>query len=120
MLVESLLAINAARRHDAVAVRTWVGKAIAHADDLRARANGVSDKDQFAVLRLAARLTVAGGGAPLVDDLPKRIDAALTELAARRDPALRTDGRWLEILGPLVVPTGANAVRPKAPAAPTR
>jgi hypothetical protein len=115
MLVESLLAINAARRHDAVAVRNWVVKALAHADDLRARASGVSDKDQLAVLRLAARLTVAGGGAPLVDDLPKRIDAALTELAARRDPALRTDGRWLEILGPLVVPKGANAVQPKVP-----
>ena len=53
------------------------------------------------MLWLAAELTVSMG-TPLVQSLPSRIDAASAELAARRDPLLRSYERWLEIYGVLV------------------
>jgi hypothetical protein len=74
---------------------------LARADDLRARAKGVSDREQLDVLRLAAELTVSMGRT-LVVDLPKRLDAALTELGSRREPSLRSVQRWFEIYAPLV------------------
>jgi hypothetical protein len=101
MLAEAQLALNASRRHDAAAAGNWLGRALARADDLRNRSNGVSDKEQLEVLRLAAELTVSMK-ATLVADLPQRIEAAATELAARREPSLRSDERWFEIYGPLV------------------
>ena len=105
MLAEAQLALNASQRHDAAAARSWLGRALARADDLRARANGVSDKEQLDVLWLAAELTVSMGGT-LVADLPKRIEAASAEMAARREPSLRSYERWFEIYGPLVTPGG--------------
>jgi WD40 repeat protein len=107
MLAETQLALNASERHDVAAVRTWLGRALARADDLRARAKGVSDKDQLDVLWLAAELTVATGGM-LVPDLPHRIEAASADMAARREPSLRSYERWFEIYGPLVTPVGES------------
>jgi hypothetical protein len=103
MLAEAQLALNASERHDAAAAGDWLGRALAHADDLRSRANGVSDKEQLDVLRLAAELTVSMGRT-LVSDVPERIGAASAELTARREPSLRSYGRWLEIYGALVTP----------------
>ncbi len=108
MLAETQLALNASRRHDAVATRNWLDRALARADDLRTRANGVSDREQLDVLWLAAELTVSMGGT-LVPDLPKRIEAASTEMAVRREPSLRSYQRWFEIYGPLVTRAGPNA-----------
>jgi hypothetical protein len=110
MLAEAQLASNASRRHDLAATRNWLAEALARADDLRARANGVSDGEQIRVLLLAADLTVSMQ-VTLVADLPKRVEAAAAELAARRDPSLRSCKRWLEIYGPLLAPVGAS---PKA------
>jgi hypothetical protein len=107
MLAEAQLALNASERHDARTAGAWLRQALARADDLRARAHGVSDKEQLDVLWLAASLTVSMGG-PLVADLPKRIEAASAEIAARREPSLRSYERWLEIYGPLVTRLGAS------------
>jgi hypothetical protein len=107
MLAEAQLALNASRRHDAAAAGNWLGRALARADDLRSRANGVSDKEQLDVLWLAAELTVSMG-ATLVLDLPNRIEAAATEMAMRREPSLRSYERWFEIYGPLVTRAGAS------------
>jgi cellulose synthase operon protein C len=104
MLTEMQLALNASDRHDAAATGSWLTLALGRADDLHARANGVSDKDQLDVTWLAAELTTALG-TPLVAALPKRIDTALAELVARRDPALRSYERWFEIYAPLVAST---------------
>ena len=98
MLTEVQLAVNASQRHDAAAAGQWLGRALTRADDLRARAHGVSDKDQLDVLWLAAELTVSMG-TTLVADLPKRITAASAELAARREPALQRYARWFEVYG---------------------
>jgi hypothetical protein len=107
MLAEAQLALNASERHDAPAAGGWLGRALARADDLHLRANGVSDKEQLDVLRLAAQLTVSMG-ATLVANLPKRIEAASAELATRREPSLRSYERWFEIYGPLVTRLGAS------------
>ncbi len=101
MLAEAQLALNGSQRHDAAATRNWLGRALARADDLHARAHGVTDKEQLDVLWLTAQLTVSMGS-PLVPNLPKRIEAAAAELAARREPSLQLYERWLEIYGPLV------------------
>jgi hypothetical protein len=101
MLSETQLALNAHERGDPGAVKAWLASALARADDLRARANGMSDKDQLDVLWLAAHLTVSMGQ-PLVVDLPRRIESASAEMATRREPSLRSYQRWFEILGPLV------------------
>jgi hypothetical protein len=101
MLAESQLALNAGQRHDTMGVSNWLSRALARADDLRARANGVRDKEQLDVLWLAAELTVSLK-AKLVPDLAKRIDDASAEMAARREPSLRSYQRWFEIYGPLV------------------
>jgi hypothetical protein len=103
MLAEAQLALNASQRHDAAAAGDWLRRALARADDIRGRANGVSDKEQLDVLWLAARLTVSMS-ATLVADLPKRIEATSAEMAARREPSLRSYERWFEIYGPLVSP----------------
>jgi hypothetical protein len=100
MLAEAQLALNASQRHDATATGGWLGRALARADDLHLRANGVSDKEQLDVLWLAAQLTVSMG-TTLVANLPKRIEAASAELATRREPSLRSYERWFEIYGPL-------------------
>ena len=68
----------------------------------------MSDKEQLDVLRLAAELTVSMK-APLVADLSKRIEAAATEMAARREPSLRSYERWFEIYAPLVAPPAGSA-----------
>ena len=105
VLAEAQMALNASQRHDAVGAGKWLGRALIRADDLRMRANGVRDKEQLDVLWLAAELTVAMG-TTLVPDLPKRIEAAAAELAARREPSLRSYERWFEIYGPLVTWAG--------------
>jgi hypothetical protein len=107
MLSEAQLAWNAGERHDKRAAGAWLVRALAHADDLRARANGVRDREQLDVLWLAAELTVSMGET-LVGDLPQRIDAAQAEIAARREPSLRAYGRWFEVYGPLVTPAGGG------------
>jgi len=120
MLAEAQLALNASQRHDAAATGAWLGRALARADDLRTRANGVSDKEQLDVLWLAAELTVSAGGT-LVADLPKRIAAVAAEMAARREPSLRSYERWFEIYGPLVTSREPRPARPgsvTSPAAP--
>ncbi len=107
MLAETQLALNARERHDVAAAGSWLGRALACADDLRARANGVTDKDQLDVLWLAAEMSVSMGtstGVPLVGDLPKRLEAASAQIqgdTARGDPALRSYERWFEIYEPL-------------------
>jgi hypothetical protein len=108
MLADAQLALNANQRHDVAATRTWLGRALANADDLRGRAQGVSDRAQLDVLWMAAELTVSTG-ARLVDDLPQRLASASTELAKRHDPALRSYQRWFEIYEPLVGPGAALA-----------
>ncbi|HXN32965.1 MAG TPA: hypothetical protein VN894_13940, partial [Polyangiaceae bacterium] len=107
MLAEAQLALNASQRHDAAAVGNWLGRALARADDLRTRSNGLSDKEQLDVLWLAAELSVSMG--TLVVDLPKRLEAASAEMAARREPSLRSYQRWFEIYGALMTPVGAMA-----------
>jgi hypothetical protein len=104
MLAEAQLALNASQRHDAKVAAFWLGRALVRADDIRGRANGVSDREPLDVLWLAAELTVSMGRT-LVADLPRRIAAAAAELAARREPSLRSYGRWFEIYGPLVAPS---------------
>ncbi|MCL2449603.1 MAG: hypothetical protein FWD17_11705, partial [Polyangiaceae bacterium] len=101
MLTDAQLALNASERHDPAATSAWLERALARADDLRSRANGRSDKDDLDVLWLAAALTTSAK-APLVADLPKRLDEALAEMAGRRDPSLRSYQRWFEIYGALV------------------
>jgi hypothetical protein len=103
MLVETQLATNAAGRHDAAAAGRWLGKAVAHADDLHARQFLATDRDPFDVIWLAAVLTVSMK-TTLVPDLSKRIEAASAELTRRRDPALKIYSRWFEIYAPLVAP----------------
>ncbi len=108
MLAEAQLAINAGQRHDVAAARDWLGKAIARSDDLRVRGgrDGTNvttpiERAELDVLWLAAELTVALG-APLLPDLPKRLETTSAQLAARHDPALRSYASWFEIYGPLV------------------
>jgi hypothetical protein len=96
MLAEAQLALNASQRKDAAAAGDWLSRALARADKLRSRANGVSDRTQLDVLRLAAEVAVSMAGAQ-VPDLPKRLEAASVELASRRDPALRSYQGWFEI-----------------------
>jgi hypothetical protein len=108
MLAEAQLALVAGQRRDAATAGAWLGRALTRADDLRARASGVSDRDQLDVLWLAAELS-ASMKAPLVPDLPRRLDAALSEMRARRDPALRSYQGWFEIYAPLVSPTAPVA-----------
>jgi hypothetical protein len=103
MLADSQLAWNAGQRRDATAAKQWLARALGRADSLRARANGVSDKQQLDVLWLAAQLTLSMRQT-LVADLPKRIAAASAELRARREPSLRSYQRWLEIYGSLLTP----------------
>ena len=67
MLAEAQLALNASERHDATAAADWLGRALARADDIRARANGVTDKEQLDVLWLAAELTVSMRGTLVAD-----------------------------------------------------
>jgi hypothetical protein len=120
MLSDARLAAIAGQRHDAAGCAAWLALALARADDLRGRANGVSDKDVLDVLRVAAQLSVSLRQ-PLVPDLAKRVAAAADELAARREPTLRAYTRWFEIYGPLVappaaiVPAGASAPATSAP-----
>jgi hypothetical protein len=101
MLSEAQLASNASERRDAAGAGLWLGRALAHADDLHGLANGVASKPQLDVLWLACELTVSTG-AQLVPDLAKRIDAAAKELATRREPTLGSVARWLEVYGALV------------------
>jgi hypothetical protein len=70
---------------------------------LRTRAHGVTDREQLDVLWLAAELTLSMG-ATLVPDLPKRIDAAASELSTRREPALKPYARRLEIYAAMLRP----------------
>ncbi len=103
MLADAQLAWNAGQREDVAAARKWLGEAVARADELRGQANGRSDKGGFDVLRLASVLTLSMH-APLVPGLPKRIQAASAELAARREPSLRPFEGWLEVYGALLAP----------------
>jgi hypothetical protein len=107
MLADAQLASNAAERHDAADAAHWLGRALARSDDMRTRANGVTDREELDVLWLAAELTVSTG-ATLVADLPGRIEAASAEMASRRDPTLRSYRRWFEMYGPLVTPAGTD------------
>jgi hypothetical protein len=108
MLAEAQLALNASQRHDAAMAGNWLGRALARADDLRARAHGVSDRQQLDVLWLTAQLTVSMGQT-LVRDLSQRIHAAAEEIAVRREPSLRSYQRWFEIYEPLVTRSPAKS-----------
>jgi hypothetical protein len=57
----------------------------------------MSNREQLDILWLAAELAVSTGK-PLVPDLGKRMQAAATELATRKDPTLRSYERWFENL----------------------
>ncbi|HEX4352099.1 MAG TPA: hypothetical protein VHZ95_04280, partial [Polyangiales bacterium] len=105
MLAEAQLALNASQRRDAIATSHWLELALSRADDLRTKADGVSDREQLDVLRLAAALS-SSTGKTLVVGLPARIESALNELRARREPSLRALTRWFEIYAPLVRPSG--------------
>jgi hypothetical protein len=108
MLVEAELAANANQRRNAADARVWIGKALAHADDLRAQAHGDLDKDQLEVLRLASELSVAER-APLAADLAQRLRAAADTVNAKHDADLASYERWFEIYLPLV---GSGAPAP--------
>ncbi len=101
MLAEAQLAWNASERRDRAAVAAWLTKALACAEDLHKAAGGTSDRDQLDVLWLASSLAVSMNGL-LVPDLPQRIAAASSELAARREPSLKRYARWLEVYGALL------------------
>jgi hypothetical protein len=119
MLAEAQLALNANQRRDTAATGQWLRRALAHADDLHARAVGVTDKEQLDVIWLAAELSVSMG-VTLVPDLGKRIAAASTEMAVRRDPALRRYERWFEIYAALIGGGGGRSAPNDAPRAMTR
>jgi hypothetical protein len=101
MLAETQLALNAADRRDPAGAASWLTRALVRADDLRARAHGQVDRGQLDVLWLGAHLTVEMK-TPLVRDLPQRLEAASSEIAARRDPAFRAYARWFEAYSPIV------------------
>ncbi|MGA2448630.1 MAG: hypothetical protein ABTD50_08140 [Polyangiaceae bacterium] len=103
MLAEVQLAWNASQRRDKAAAASWLESALARADTLRARANGLYDKPQLDVLWLAASLSVSMR-TTLAQDLPQRLEAALADLATRREPSLRSYSRWFEVYGPLAAP----------------
>jgi hypothetical protein len=107
MLAEAQLALNASLRHDAAGAGAWLTRALARADDLRGRANGVSDKEQLDVLWLAAEISVSMGSA-LVLNLSNRIATASAEMRTRREPSLRLYERWFEIYAPLVRNAGTR------------
>jgi cellulose synthase operon protein C len=111
MLTEAQLALNAGERHDRAGAASWLGQALARADYLRARASTTEvDSAELDVLWLTAELSVAAG-APLVPDLPQRLQTALKALVARRDPSLRSYERWFEIYLPLMAPAGTGPVQ---------
>jgi hypothetical protein len=118
MLSDARLASIAGQQHDARGAAAWLARALARADELRTRANGVSDKEELDVLRLAAQLTLSLHQ-PLVPDLSKRVADTADELAARREPALRSYTSWFEIYGVLVAP-GAGPPPAESPSAPPR
>ena len=103
MLADAQLALNAGARRDRAAAASWLSRALAMADDLRARAHGAIDKDQLDVVWLAADLTIELG-APLVPDLSTRLESALGQIAARRDRTLRSYQRWFEIYLAMALP----------------
>jgi hypothetical protein len=100
MLADAQLALNAGTRRDRAGAASWLAKALALADDLRARAHGEIDKDPLDVVWLAAHLTTEMG-VPLVPDLSMRIESTLGQLATRRDRTLRSYQRWFEIYLPM-------------------
>jgi hypothetical protein len=120
MLADAQLALNASQRHDAVATQHWIERALASADDLRARDNNQRDQQALDILWLASELSLSLGKT-LVPDLSVRLAAAAAELRQRREPSLRSYQAWFEIYAPLVAPpprpvqvtqpTGATAVR---------
>jgi hypothetical protein len=110
MLAEAQLAWNAADRHDRASAARWLLQALTHADDLRARAHGVRDREQLDVLWLAAQLSVSLG-TTLVPDLPNRLADASAEITARREPSLRRYARWFEIELPLLKPAAVGLPR---------
>jgi hypothetical protein len=103
MLAEAQLALSAADRRDPASAASWLKQALAHADDLRARAKGQVDREQLDVLWLAAQLTVETK-APLVPDLPQRLETASGTIAARRDRVFRSYERRFETYLPIVGP----------------
>jgi hypothetical protein len=107
MLAEAQLAWNAGERRDPVAASRWLGLALTHADDLQAKASGVSDREGLDVLWMAAVLATSMK-APLVADLPKRLEAALAETTARREPALRPYARWFEVYAAILARGGPS------------
>jgi hypothetical protein len=107
MLAESQLAWNASERRDKASAANWLMRALARASDLRARSNGLYDRDQLDVLWLAAELTVSMKER-LVADLPMALEAASAQIAARREPSLRIYARWFEVYGPLLAPVGGR------------
>jgi hypothetical protein len=116
MLSDARLASIASQRRDAPGATAWLARALARADELRGQANGQSGKEELDVLRLAAQLTLSLHQ-PLVPDLSKRIAAAADELAARREPSLRSYTGWFEIYAALLAPA-ASAPAGEPPSAP--
>ena len=102
-LVEAQIADVALDRHDAAGASAAVRKALAYADDLRARAKGAIDTDQLDVLWLAAQMSIAAQ-APAKIDLAGRLRQAQSDLFAKGSPALRTYLRWFEIYETLTGP----------------
>lgn len=100
MLAETQLALNAADRRDAAAASSWLRQALAHADDLRARAHGEVDEPQLDVLWAAAQVSVSMGSR-VVPDLAPRLKAALGAIASRSDPHLGSYARRFEVFMPL-------------------
>ncbi len=111
MAVDAELGQSANDRHDLAAMRSFIGEALAHADDLHARAHEEFSKEQLNVLMLASKLSVATR-APVVPDLPARLRTAVHDLSDR--PALRYYERWLEIYQALTGPAGSSSGAPVA------
>jgi hypothetical protein len=108
MLEDAQLAWNAGEREDKASARKWIGMALRRADELRTQSEGKIEKGSLDVLWLAAALSASMNEA-LVGDLAKRLDAALADIAAQKEPTLRAYPRRFEMYAPLFLP--ANGAR---------
>ncbi|HEX8789399.1 MAG TPA: hypothetical protein VF765_00505 [Polyangiaceae bacterium] len=107
MLAETQLALNAADRRDAAAAASWLQQALAHADDLLARAHGQVDGPELDVLWAAAQIGVSMG-TNLVPDLAPRLKAALAAIASRPQTDLGSYSRRFEVFLTLTAPPRAS------------
>ncbi len=105
LLTEAQLALSAGERRDKLSAAHWLSRAMTRAADLRARSNGLYEREELDVLWLAANLTVSMKGT-LAPGLPEALEAASAQLASRREPSLRSYARRFEVYGPLLRPFG--------------